>query len=154
MNASAAAMTMQSPAAGFAELDRLYRSTLGICDDLEAVADSLPEPDRRRCRQLAVALKPAIEAANALEEAVLFPAILHRLPKESAAIERLRREHLHDRAAADEVARVLLMLSKGGGARSWDATGYMLRAYFVSVRRHVACEQSLIASLRTIAARP
>ena len=146
-------MTIQSPADGLAELDRLYRSTLRICDDLEEVADSLPNPDRRRCRKLAAELRPAIETANALEEAILFPAILGRLPAEAHAIERLAREHLHDRAAADEIANMLLMLSRGGGARSWDALGYMLRAYFVSVRRHVACEQSLVAALRTVPAR-
>lgn len=146
-------MSLQSLAAGFAELDRLYRSTLRTCDDLEAVADSLPNPDRSSCRRLAAALKPAIEAANALEETVLFPAILHRLPAEGAAIERLRREHMHDRAAADEIARVLVILSRGGGTRSWDAIGYMLRAYFVSVRRHVACEQSFVAALRSVPAR-
>ena len=138
---------------GFVELDRLYCATLQICDSLEEVADSLPRPDRKRCKQIAAELRPAIEAANRLEEKVLFPAALSRLPAEgiAATISRLREEHIQDDAAADEIIRILVTLSRGGGRRSWDAIGYMLRAYFLAVRRHVACEQSLLASLRTTA---
>ncbi|WP_378940932.1 hemerythrin domain-containing protein [Mesorhizobium sp. ANAO-SY3R2] len=141
-----------SPTVGFGELSQLYRQTLQICDSLEAVADSLPRPDRKRCRQIAASLKPAIEAANRLEEQVLSPAVLSRLPDEGmqATICRLREEHAQDGAAADEIVRILVTLSRGGGRRSWEAIGYMLRAYFLAVRRHVACEQSLLASLRTI----
>lgn len=143
-------MIEPTPTAGFVELTRLYRATLEICDSLEDVADSLPRPDRKRCRQIAATLKPAIKAANMLEEKVLFPAALDRLPAEDieATINRLREEHVQDGAAADEIVRILVTLSRGGGRRSWDAIGYMLRAYFVAVRRHVACEQSLLASLR------
>lgn len=137
--------------AGFIELHGLYRATLQLCDSLEAVADSLPRPDRRLCRQIAAELKPAIEAANRLEEQILFPAALGRLPAAGtrATIDRLRREHAQDGAAADEIVRILVTLSRGGGKRSWDAIGYMLRAYFLAVRRHVACEQNLFAALRT-----
>lgn len=137
--------------AGFTELNGLYRATLQICDRLEAVADSLPRPDRRLCRQFAAELKPAIAAANRLEEEILFPAALGRLPAEGtqATIDRLRREHAQDHAAADEIVRILVTLSRGGGKRSWDAIGYMLRAYFLAVRRHVASEQNLLAAIRT-----
>lgn len=146
-------MNEPNQTAGFVELTRLYRATLEICDSLEEIADSLPRPDRKRCRQIAAALKPAIEAANRMEENVLFPAALSRLPAEGiqATISRLREEHAQDSAAADEIVRTLVTLSRGGGRNSWDAIGYMLRAYFLAVRRHVACEQSLLASLRTIA---
>lgn len=139
--------------AGFAELSELYRKMLQICDDLEAIADSLPRPDRRHCRQLAATLKPAVEAANRLEEAVLFPAVLSRLPGQviEATIARLREEHAQDGAAANEIVRVLVAMSRGGGRNSWNAIGYMLRAYFLAVRRHVTCEQVLLASLRAIA---
>lgn len=139
-------------AAGFTALNELYRATLQICDRLEAVADSLPRPDRKLCRQIAAELRPAIEAANRLEEEILFPAALGRLPAEGtrATIDRLRREHAQDSVAADEIVRILVSLSRGGGKRSWDAIGYMLRAYFLAVRRHVASEQNLLAALRSI----
>ncbi|KQU76440.1 hypothetical protein ASC75_02145 [Aminobacter sp. DSM 101952] len=144
-------MSDPNSTAGFTELHRLYRATLQICDSLEAVADSLPRPDRRLCRQIAAELKPAIEAANRLEEEILFPAALGRLPAAGtgATIDRLRLEHAQDNAAADEIVRILVGLSRGGGKRTWDAIGYMLRAYFLAVRRHVACEQNLLAALRT-----
>ncbi|PWK73849.1 hemerythrin domain-containing protein [Aminobacter sp. AP02] len=135
--------------AGFVELTSLYRATLQICDSLEEIADSLPRPDRKRCRQISTTLKPAIEAANRLEEKVLFPEALKRLHAEGiqTTIDRLREEHVQDGAAADEIERILATLSRGGGRRSWNTIGYMLRAYFLAVRRHVASEQSLLASI-------
>lgn len=132
----------------FAELDRLYRAALRLCDRLEAVADSLPYPDRTRCRRLAAMLRPCVESANSKEEQLLFPALIDRLPRRAGTdmVARLREEHARDRVATDEIVQLLLELSRGHPV-SWNATGYRLRAHFLSVRRHIASEQDLMRAV-------
>lgn len=142
-------MTYPLASDGIAALERLYGDMLRICDALEAIADTLPNPDRRCCRQLAIELDETIEEVNLCEERYLLPAVA----KQAGAdiVTRLRQEHAEDCLAATEIVRALVAISRGGRKRSYDAIGYMLRAYFLAVRRHIAFEQALLASVRSVA---
>lgn len=131
---------------GIAGLERLYSKTLRICDDLEEVADTLPNPDRRFCRRLAIELDTTVAVVNRREEQDLFPLLTKHIG--ATIVARLCQEHAQDSSAAAEIARALVSISRGRPKPSYDATGYMLRAYFLSVRRHVAFEQTLLASLK------
>lgn len=138
-------MTYSNASDGIAALERLYGDTLRICDALEAIADTLPNPDRRFCKQLAIELDETVEAVNRYEERALFPVLAKRAS--ATIVARLRQEHAQDRLAASEIVRALVAISHGGRRRSYDAIGYMLRAYFLAVRRHIAFERTLLMAV-------
>ncbi|NVD40480.1 hemerythrin domain-containing protein [Ensifer sp. HO-A22] len=128
-------------------LEEGYQRLLRLCDDLEAIADSLPRHiDPAVCRDVAARLPSTLLAVHRLEDKILFPAITAaRYPDEGQLlIDRLRDEHRHDTDAAGQVARVLKELLHARSPHSWEAIGYMLRAFFETVRRHVATERLLL----------
>lgn len=131
---------------GLVSLERLYDKTLRICDELEGIADTLPNPDRRLCRRLAAELGEIVSVVARREEQDLFPLLVG--PGGATVVTRLRKEHAQDRSAAADIARTLLSLARGRATGSHEAIGYMLRAYFLGVRRHVAFELMLTASLK------
>lgn len=127
-----------------------HEELLALCDRLEAIADSLPENvDRQACIQTAGRLTEAIGEAHALEEQVIFPALVS-LPDADArllaAVERLRLEHVADSCFAEELSEALTGLGEGRPRQSADAMGYMLRGFFQSLRRHVAFERDYLAA--------
>ena len=127
------------------ELQRNYQRLLDLCDALEAIADRLPQHDARLCLVTADALEPLVEQTHAVEEAVLFPILAaSSRPELDQTMARLRREHLADSATAGEVCDALHGLVAGRSALSADAVGYLLRACFDSMRRHVQSELELI----------
>ncbi|MGF6177544.1 hemerythrin domain-containing protein [Ensifer sp. 4252] len=129
-------------------LEEGYQNLLGLCDRLEAIADSLPRRiDTAGCREVAIRLPSTLLAVHRLEDEILFPAITAaRCPDDGQRlIERLRDEHRHDGEAAAQVARTLNDLLHSRSPHSWEAIGYMLRAFFETVRRHVATERLLLA---------
>lgn len=129
-------------------LEEGYQSLLELCDRLEAVADSLPRRiDAASCREVADKLPSTLLIVHRLEEEILFPAITAARCQDDGQrlIERLRDEHRHDGQSAEQVARVLNELLHGRSPHSWEAIGYMLRAFFETVRRHVATERLLLA---------
>lgn len=122
------------------ELGQAYRELLVLCDRLEAIADSIPHRiDAAICRVIVAELPERLKQVHALEEAILFPAV-----EDQHTIERLRAEHQHDDQAATELVSVLKAVLHGRAPLSWDAIGYMLRAFFETVRRHVATERLLL----------
>ncbi|MEJ6782692.1 hemerythrin domain-containing protein [Aminobacter sp. Piv2-1] len=133
---------------GIAALDRLYARALRVCDDLETVADTLPNPDRRFCRRLAIELDTTVAVVNRREESDLFPLLAEQAG--AMVVARLREEHEQDHTATAEIVRALVSISRGRAIGSHEATGYMLRAYFLAVRRHIAFEQAMLASLKSV----
>lgn len=127
-----------------------YRDLLTLCDALELVADDLPRPPAAgHCRRLAASLAATLAATHREEEQVLLPLLaLAGRPALGQLASRLRREHDADSLAASEIGEALMALAEGGSILSADATGYMLRSFFESVRRHVHAEQDMIALLR------
>lgn len=139
---------MELPLPGQNALEEGYQSLLGLCDRLEAIADSLPRRiDTASCRVVAERLSSTLLTVHRLEDEILFPAITAARCRDDGQrlIERLRDEHRHDGKAAEQVARVLIELLHGRSPHSWEAIGYMLRAFFETVRRHVATERLLLA---------
>jgi hypothetical protein len=139
---------MQSSAAFPIDLRRSFDRQLKLCDDLEAVADSLPSrADRQFCLHLARQIGPVLRDAHAIEERLLFP----RIDKDNSTeiIDRLRWEHLQDVCYGEEVQHELLQLGKGLPIISPEALGYMLRGFFEGMRRHAFHEMGLIQGTPT-----
>jgi hypothetical protein len=122
-----------------------------LCDQLESIADSLPSSvDRLACMRVANSLLPFLREWHRYEEDVLYPAFEHGSSHSLQAAEtltRLRAEHIQDECAAEEITEHLLWLGHGGEVKNPEALGFMLRAFFSAVRRHIAFECEHIAPL-------
>lgn len=119
---------------------------LALCDALEAIADSLPEVDRHACLFIAESLLPVMREAHAYEEDSVFPAYASDARRE-ATVHRLKAEHVEDEAAAEDLTETLLYVGHGGQVDNPEALGFMLRALFEGLRRHVAFEREHVMPL-------
>lgn len=138
-------LSMMLPTGRTGPLEHSYRRLLALCDRLEAIADDLPRIDGRLCRETADALEPLVEDTHAMEEAVLFPVLMSTgRPELSQIVARLRQEHLFDSGSAEEVSECLRDLASGRSILPADAVGYLLRAFFEGMRRHVHGELDLL----------
>ncbi|MCV0397176.1 MAG: hemerythrin domain-containing protein [Rhizobiaceae bacterium] len=128
-------------------MDARHSAKLQVCDVLEAIADSLPQRiDRHACLWAAASLLPVLRDAQAFEEREFFPAF-GADNRQAATLRRLRAEHVEDVALAEELTETLLRLGHGGQEANPEALGYMLRAFFESVRRHVAFEREHVVPI-------
>jgi hypothetical protein len=135
------------------------RLQLALCDDLEAIADSLPSSiDNQNCLFAAKGLGRLMRDVHAYEEETLFPALTNVFATSAefaSAIDRLTFEHLADECYADDIAEKLYYLGTGGRDVNMEALGYMLRGFFEALRRHIAFERdhfsSAIETLQTAA---
>lgn len=121
---------------------------LGLCDALELIADGLPnssQPDL--CRSVVHVLRVGLPQHVALEEQLLFPA-LRRSPQFGVDCERvlraLEQEHESDDPFAHEIAEELEQLAGGDKPRNSEMLGYMLRGFFIPLRRHINWENVTI----------
>jgi hemerythrin-like domain-containing protein len=118
---------------------------LALCDELEAIADSLPANIvNQDCLFAAKSLVRLIRDVHAYEEQTLFPAlgpVFQSSPEFRAAVDRLTFEHLTDESYADDIAEKLNYVGSGGRDVNMEAFGYMLRGFFEALRRHVAFER-------------
>lgn len=124
---------------------RIYASKISLCDDLEAIADSLPgHVDRLHCLNVASRLLPALRQSHRYEEQVLFPAFERGRAaslRSNRSVQRLKTEHIYDEGAAEEITDALMWIGHGGDVANPEALGFMLRAFFDTVRRHIAFER-------------
>jgi len=138
----------QPVASLLSEFSKGKTDQLALCDELEQIADSLPDQiDRSKCLHAATKLGPMIRSIHEFEEDVLFPALAAvRTNDESLAktLERLRFEHCEDECFAEELTEALLELGRGSKTVNIEATAYMLRGFFEAVRRHVAAEREIV----------
>lgn len=131
-----------------AELERLHVAKLEICDVLEAIADSLPgRIDRHACLRAAATLLPTMREAQAYEEGLIFPAFAVGGDNRAHSLRRLRAEHVEDDSLAGELTEALLRIGHGADVDNPEALGFMLRAFFETVRRHIAFEREHMAPL-------
>jgi hemerythrin-like domain-containing protein len=122
-----------------------------LCDMLEAVADTLPDNvDPILCRQIIDMLRFEIPLHHRDEELGLFPL----LEKRSVASDnihdvlgRLALEHATDESFASELMEGLELLSRGEKLPNPNMTGYMLRGFFESYRRHIHWENAVVLPL-------
>lgn len=130
---------------------RCHDMQLLLCDELEALADSLPfGADRQRCLHLARAVYPLVASSHEIEESLLFDplgGLVERVPDVRETLERLRFEHHADLCCAEELHDALLAYGRGDMRMTADAVGYMLRGFFQGVRRHVAFEKEILVPL-------
>ena len=128
-----------------------HAAQIALCEELEAIADCLPErTDAAACLAAAGATRDRLVAAHGFEEAGLWPALRRIADGDArleASLERLRGEHREDESYGEEVAAELTAWGTGAGPRNAEAIGYMLRGFFEGVRRHVVFEKALIAPL-------
>ncbi|WP_244598260.1 hemerythrin domain-containing protein [Pseudohoeflea suaedae] len=121
---------------------------LALCDQLEEIADSLPDRvNRQKCLYAAAALAPMIRKVHQFEEEILFPrlaVLMSGEPTSARTLERLRFEHCEDECFAEELTEALFDLGRGRVDLNVEATGYMLRGFFEAVRRHIAAEQEIV----------
>lgn len=121
---------------------------LSLCDQLEDIADSLPDRvNRQKCLYAAAALAPMIRRTHTFEEEVLFPKLAGLMgsdPLGPKALERFRFEHCEDECFAEELTEALLDLGRGRENINVEATAYMLRGFFEALRRHIAAEQEIV----------
>lgn len=122
-----------------------------LCDALEMIADSLPgDIDRQQCIHVARAMGALIDRAHDFEETELFPLVAQSSSPDRAGastLERLKFEHYEDECFAEEVYEALMNCGAGQGgfpAEAAETLGYMLRGFFVSLRRHIAFEQEMV----------
>ncbi len=129
------------------DMARGHARMLEACDALEALADDLPsDVDRLRCLMLASSLLPLLDACHRFEEAAVFPAFA-TTQRRADIVARLSAEHLQDRCAAEDLTEALLAHGHGRPIANPEALGYMLRALFDSMRRHIAFERDCIVPM-------
>ena len=124
-----------------------HQTKLRLCETLENIADNLPAVDRLLCLQIASELTPVLRDCHRYEEDVVFPAFLRgnaEHPSSAASVRRLQVEHVEDECAAQDLTDLLLAIGHGGAVENPEALGFMLRAFFHALRRHVAFEHEHI----------
>lgn len=124
-----------------AYLEYDHKAQRALADLLEAVADSLPDAVNQASAALAASLlRDSVVRRTALEEQALFPLVEARTIDGSPirrAIGLARREQRDCSGRAIELAEELDDLAAAGRARNPDALGFMLRAFFDALRRHL-----------------
>ena len=124
-----------------ADMRRAHMQKLALCLMLEGIADDLPSRvDRLQCLAVAADLLPLLRECHRFEEEVVFPAFARRSGEEDT-LARLKLEHLEDESAAVDLSDALLAYGHGRPIENPEAFGYMLRAFFESMRRHIAFER-------------
>ncbi|MGE3830263.1 MAG: hemerythrin domain-containing protein [Parvibaculaceae bacterium] len=122
-----------------------------LCNMLETVADSLPDNvDPQLCRHIIDTLKFEIPVHHRDEELGLFPLLEKRsVPADNIhdVLGRLALEHATDESFAAELMESLEILSRGGKLPNPNMTGYMLRGFFESYRRHIHWENAVVLPL-------
>lgn len=124
---------------------------MDLCDALETLADGLPhETDAKLAEIAVVVLRNGLPDHIDLEERHLFPILKKRNSGDDRfrlVFDQLENEHDNDEAFAFEIAEELERLACGGVARNAEMLGYMLRGFFVSLRRHVRWENATVMPL-------
>jgi hypothetical protein len=128
-----------------------HHTKLERCDRMEGIADALPSVDRMQCLQVANELVPLPRAAHRYEEDQVFPVFErtggHELMARLASVRRLKAEHIEDEGAAQDLTELLLEIGHGRAIANPEALGFMLRAFFDTLRRHIAFEREHVVPI-------
>ena len=136
------------------DIARVHRGKLHLCAAMEAIADALPAAvDRMECLHIASELVPLLREAHRYEEETIFPVFEEMQgpgrPARAASVRRLRAEHVEDECAAQDLTEVLLEVGHGAAIDNAEALGFMLRAFFETLRCHIAFEREHILPIMT-----
>jgi hemerythrin-like domain-containing protein len=127
-----------------------HAEQLGMCADLESMADRLPSEDPMHCRTLVTSFGSRLRVHHELEEERIFPLLERSLWKAAPLridLQRLVHEHGEDQDAVGDLSEELRSLSARDSARTTDAVAYQTRALFRSVRRHATYESEIVLPL-------
>lgn len=135
------------------QLALVYGEKIQLCDQLEQIADSLPyHVDRFACIRVGNRLLPLLRESHRYEEEVIFPIFERQAqPGRRATVMRLKTEHVYDEDAAEAITEQLMWIGHGGAIENPEALGFMLRAFFDTVRRHIAFEREYVFPLAVTA---
>lgn len=116
-----------------------------LCSALETLADKLPADVRNDdCLALARSVYPIVHRSHVFEEQTLFPFLKARcagVADLGDTLDRLHGEHWEDEAFAEEVHHELVAFAADRSDINVEKLGYMLRGFFVGLRRHLAFER-------------
>jgi hypothetical protein len=134
------------------DIGQAHDEKLKLCQAMEAIADTLPAAvDCMQCLRVANALVPLLREAHRYEEEFVFPVFERsgaaRPDARSETIRRLKAEHVEDECAAQDLTDLLLEIGHGGGIDNPEALGFMLRAFFETIRRHIAFEREHVVPI-------
>ena len=124
-----------------------YERVIAACDELETIADALPDRIAPgQCERAIRETTTAVRQMHACENDLLMPLLANaQRPELRKIADDLEQAHLVDSESLVEVDEVLTALALGQPILSTDATGYLLRAFFEGLRRHVGRERDLLA---------
>jgi hemerythrin-like domain-containing protein len=128
------------------DMAQAHEEKLRLCAAIEAIADALPsQVDRVQCLRIANQLVPLLRHCHQYEEQTVFP-VFERCEgpdreARAASVRRLRAEHVEDECAAQDLTEALFEIGHGAAIVNPEALGFMLRAFFDSLRRHIAFER-------------
>lgn len=136
-------------------LVRHHQALLGLCNQLEELADQLPDvTDHQSCLNLSRSILPLIKRAHEFEEHTVFPGLADAAKREPGlgkSIQRLHFEHWEDESYAEELCDALHEFAIGSQEANPESLSYMLRGFFEGLRRHIAFEtEHLLPILRTV----
>jgi Hemerythrin HHE cation binding domain len=133
------------------DIAEAHHRKLEFCDQMEAIADALPWVDRLQCLQVANQLVPLLREAHRYEEEEVFPVFERAgglgLMARIASVRRLKAEHIEDECAAQDLTELLLEIGHGRPIANPEALGFMLRAFFDSLKRHIAFEREHVVPI-------
>lgn len=122
-----------------------------LCDQLEAIADSLPNSlDRTVVLSATRFLRHKVPAYHRDERDCLFPMLERRAPQSfgmNGIAMMMQNCQVDDEDYAFELADILETLADQQRVGNPDATGYMLRGFFQSYRRYLAWQRLTILPL-------
>jgi len=122
-----------------------------VCDQLEAIADDLPNRvDINQTLSAAQFLKLRLPAYHRDERECLFPLLKRRAPRSmgmNRIVLQLQTFQIDDEDYALEIVETLESLADDPAVGNPDAIGYMLRGFFQSYRRYLAWQRLTILPL-------
>lgn len=134
-----------------ATLERELDQLTGLCDELERVADELPDNrNPSRIDEIGRKLRDLLRRHHQHAEALLMPRLASRaLPEDRVEelAQGLRHDNSRDEGYALEVLELLDAMAAGGRPPNKDTAGYLLRGFFEGLRRHLRCEHALLFPL-------
>lgn len=134
-----------------ARLSEALKTKQWICDLVETIADSLPEPSSLMCLRAAAVLRNDLPLYQADLGQCLFPRLRVRHTGSKWIILMLKQieaDHQQLEMSTDEVADLLERIGTGlARAQERNVAGYALRGFFEGLRRHICWERTLILPL-------
>lgn len=137
-----------------AEFVRILNVQSKLCDELEAIADGLPDStDSQFVLRTAQRMLAIVKSAHEFEERFLFPILETRIPRMqhlSTTLERLQFENWGDEEFAVDVHHALKEFVRLHDKNKVDSLAWMLRGLFDGMRRHIAFDREcLLPIIRT-----